>query len=78
MGVLIQLKAGPAIITQAEISALIALRNQVRSLKEMRDQQTADMLDRLLAGSTVEAGTHTAGVKHLRKRGALITRLNIY
>ena len=78
MGVVVQLMRAPALVTQEDIEALIGLQNQIRNLQRMYDKQAAALLDLLVAGAEVETGTHTAEVEHIRKRGALITRLNIY
>ena len=78
MGVVVQMARGTAIITQGEIEALIGLQNQIRNLQKKYDRKAGALLDRLMAGVTVEDGTHTAELEHLREGGARITRINIY
>lgn len=79
MGVVVELMRESAlVITQDEIETLIGLENQIRNLQRMFERQAADVLDRLMAGATVEPGTHTAEIEETREGGEIRTRLRLH
>jgi len=55
--------AGSEVIEQSEIETLYGFQNQIRALERIVNEQSAALLRRLLAGSPVEPGTHTAEIE---------------
>lgn len=63
------IELGVGVITQAEVEAVISLDAQIHALRLLRDRKCAQLLDRLLSGCPLEAGSHTVTIE-AQDRGA--------
>ena len=65
-------------IRQEELEVLIGLKRQIHQLRRLHKQQAGDILDRLMAGATVEAGAHSVELFTRRKGSRQVTSLLIF
>jgi hypothetical protein len=52
----------PASISQEELEVIKRIENQIRTLQRLHLERSAALLQRLLAGATIERGPRTADI----------------